>query len=423
MSRSAAKAQADKSKAPPRVTPPPPLEPEEEDIIPGCLTQSQWMDMLIQEEAEDVVGEIMAELMTAVMEGCYNVHIERQLTSFTAYWAKSYFIQILEHHLMCRDKGEDAVESVGTEDSEPRPITPDVWSEGCFPVIHGAAQSQAIGRKVTQKDNICQARGRPFPGANKQNDPMPQKSASPRPSESKISPSRSDVENICKEPRPLPKQTINSKKKINASWSPKLAPRTVLPPMSCSAEKMETKSENKLPSVSKHTARSSHQQKESKSIRKPDHTSLPNYWITPQYEILNNSTKAGKKRGLPKPPPVHNKLQTNTNGTLWNPANRSQPARPEDKIDVQQKRLSTIKDEETIARALRLDTMHLEKGVSVMDHHKTEVGPEHFKSQAQSAKLCPIQSDAVTSLFSVDQLTAGHPPQVTPLLWSKKFDL
>lgn len=79
MSRSTSKAQADKGKAPARVSPPPSQEPEEEDIIPGCLTQSQWMDMLVQEEAEDVVGEIMADLMTNVMEGCYNVHIERQV--------------------------------------------------------------------------------------------------------------------------------------------------------------------------------------------------------------------------------------------------------------------------------------------------------------------------------------------------------
>ncbi|XP_054630498.1 uncharacterized protein C2orf81 homolog [Dunckerocampus dactyliophorus] len=423
MSRSAAKAQADKSKAPPRVSPPPPLEPEEEDIIPGCLTQSQWMDMLIQEEAEDVVGEIMAELMTRVMEGCYAVHIEKQLVSFTAYWAKVYFIQALEHHLMCRDKGEDAMESVGTEDSEPRPITPDVWSEGCFQVIHGAPQSKTIVPKITQEDHVCQALGPSYPGTTQQNDPVPQMSISPKPSESKISPSRSVIENVCKEPSPLPKQNTYSKKKLKASLSPKLAPRAVLPAVSCSAEKRETKYENKLPSVSKRTAKSSHQQKETRSIRKPDHTSLPHYWITPQYEILNNSTKTGKKSRSSKPPAVHNKQQTDIMGTSRNPANRTQPAKPADKTDVQQRMLSTIKDEEMIARALRLDTMHLEKGVSLMNHQRTEVGPEELKPQAQSAKLWPIPSDAVTPLFSLDQLTTGRPPQVTPLLWSEKFGL
>ncbi|XP_061673554.1 uncharacterized protein C2orf81 homolog isoform X2 [Syngnathoides biaculeatus] len=142
MSRSTSKAQADKSKAPPRVSPPPSHEPEEEDIIPGCLTQSQWMDMLVQEEAEDVVGEIMADLMTKVMEGCYSVHIERQLSSFTAYWAKDYFIKTVEQKIMCRDRGEDSMELSATEDSEPIPITPDVWAEGCFPVIHGAPPSE-----------------------------------------------------------------------------------------------------------------------------------------------------------------------------------------------------------------------------------------------------------------------------------------
>lgn len=81
MPRSAAKSRADKTKrrSPVPVVTPPTQELEEEYIISGRFTKTQWMDMLNQEEADEAVGEIMDELMSRVMEGCLKVHIERQV--------------------------------------------------------------------------------------------------------------------------------------------------------------------------------------------------------------------------------------------------------------------------------------------------------------------------------------------------------
>ncbi|XP_061528234.1 uncharacterized protein C2orf81 homolog [Phycodurus eques] len=411
MSRSTSKAQADKGKAPPRVSPPPSHEPEEEDIIPGCLTQSQWMDMLVQEEAEDVVGEIMADLMSNVMEGCYSVHIQRQLPSFTAYWAKGYFIQTVEQKIMCRDRGEDAMELSVTEDSEPIPITPDVWAEGCFPVIHGAPPSEPESLQINQEADICEDLEPAHPEENQPNDFIPQNAESPEQAEEKISPSRRVGEKICKEPSVRQKQNTSTKKKLKASLPPKLSQGTVLPPMSCSAEKMETKGENKVPSGSKHATTSSQQPKETQTKRKLEHSSLPRHWITPQYEI-DKSTKSSMKNSTrqPKLVPVPRNQQTGTMGTSWNPANRDQP-----------ERLSPIKDEKMMARALRMDTIDLAKGVSLTDPQRIQIGPLQFKSQAQSAKLKPINSESVESPFPVNQLTTGRPPRVTQLLPSDKF--
>ncbi|XP_061673553.1 uncharacterized protein C2orf81 homolog isoform X1 [Syngnathoides biaculeatus] len=411
MSRSTSKAQADKSKAPPRVSPPPSHEPEEEDIIPGCLTQSQWMDMLVQEEAEDVVGEIMADLMTKVMEGCYSVHIERQLSSFTAYWAKDYFIKTVEQKIMCRDRGEDSMELSATEDSEPIPITPDVWAEGCFPVIHGAPPSEPESPQINQEADICEDLEPDLSEENQQNDLTPQTAESPVQSDEKISPREGVEDKIFKEPSVRPKQNTSTKKKLKVSFPPKLYQGTVLPPVSCSAEKIETKGENKLPSVSKLVITSSQQLKETQTIRKLEQSSLPRHWITPQYEI-DKSTKSSMKSSSRQSKLAQGprSQQTATLGTSWNPPNTDQP-----------ERLSPIKDERMMARALRMDTIDLAKGVSLTDPQRIQIGPLQFRSQAQSANLKPINSESVNSPFPVNQMTTGRPPRVTQLLPSDKF--
>ncbi|XP_005722401.1 uncharacterized protein C2orf81 homolog isoform X4 [Pundamilia nyererei] len=141
MPRSAPKPQTDKHRrrSSVQVISPAAQEQKGEDIIPGHLTRTQWTNMLLQEDADEAVGEILDELLRKVMKGCLDVYTESQ----------RYLTQIVEHQILCLDEGEGPVERSKTEDSEPVPPTSDAWAQGCVPVLihqqHLAAQEVAGG--------------------------------------------------------------------------------------------------------------------------------------------------------------------------------------------------------------------------------------------------------------------------------------
>lgn len=99
MPRSTAKFRVDKSARGPSVQPATPQAEEVEDIVPGRLTKTQWTDLSIQEDADDTVGEIMEELLSKVMEGCFEVYIKNQVNVETI--LPSYSTQLVITHTTC----------------------------------------------------------------------------------------------------------------------------------------------------------------------------------------------------------------------------------------------------------------------------------------------------------------------------------
>ncbi|XP_051279732.1 uncharacterized protein C2orf81 homolog [Dicentrarchus labrax] len=431
MPRSAAKSQADKRRcrSTVQVTPPPTQEVEVEDIIPGRLTQPQWMDMLIQEDADETVGEIMEELLSKVMEGCLKVYIERQLAPFSASWAESYLTQILEQRIVSLDEGEGPEEASKTEDSEPMPATSDAWAQGCVPVENASPRLHLASQ---QEVDIGQVPVQTEPSVKQQCNVMAQANSSPKTSEKQTSPRRPVRDKRYKLLSPRPSLNIDLEKKQQIILPPKPVPRKSLPPLSCSAEKQDVEGKNKTPSVSNRTTGSLHQHKDYQRIPRLDPSSLPRHFIFPQYEILdNNCAKPNSKKpsGQSKLEPRYNKKQTEWTVTSLKPLTSSQD-RPEKfqrrkDADLWQKKLSPYRHRRegmVSSGPLRLETMELAKGVSLLEPQAVDINSFKFKLPAPSTKLRLIQSDAAVPLFSVEQVTTGPPPQVTPLFQSENWD-
>ncbi|KAK2837400.1 hypothetical protein Q5P01_014612 [Channa striata] len=408
MSRLAAKSSADKNNALPsaQVTPPPMQELDY--IIPGRLTRAQWMDMLIHEEADEIVGEMMDEVLSRVMEGCLNVYVETQTVPFTVSWARSYITQILEQQIICPDVGDEAEEASKMEDLEPSPAIPDSWAQECVPVVTTPPLQQEAGSVhiSVQKEPVVNQPCRAVARAN----------SSPKHPAKETSTGRSVSDKYCKVLSPLPPRKTVQKKKLQVNVMPKPVPGKLLPSLSTS-EKKDLDLENKRRALSY----------QPKPIPKIDPATLPRHCVVPQYEIVDNSgQKLKKPGGLSKLQPKYNKKQTEWTATSPKPltSTKDQLAgfQRRHATDVFLKKSSpSTQRRESIASSgsLRLDKMVLAKGVSLLDPKEAEMNPVIFNSIDQSTNLRPIRSDVAVPLISADQITTGPPPKIIPLFESR----
>ncbi|XP_017715623.1 PREDICTED: uncharacterized protein C2orf81 homolog isoform X2 [Rhinopithecus bieti] len=117
---------------------PPTVPVPQVDIVPGRLSEAEWMALTALEEGEDVVGDILADLLARVMDSAFKVYVTQQCIPFTISQAREAMLQITEWRFLARDEGESAVAEDPTwgEDEEPSACTTDSWAQGSVPVLH-----------------------------------------------------------------------------------------------------------------------------------------------------------------------------------------------------------------------------------------------------------------------------------------------
>ncbi|CAH2299104.1 Hypothetical predicted protein [Pelobates cultripes] len=126
------KSRAEKS----RMTAVPVQPPVTVEIVPGRLTEEDWVSVVTGQDGEKCVLEILDSVLTRVMDQCHKVYLGRQMIPYTISQAKNAMIQIVEWTFVPRDEGENNLEMDITwqDHQEPHPSPSESWAQGCVPV-------------------------------------------------------------------------------------------------------------------------------------------------------------------------------------------------------------------------------------------------------------------------------------------------
>ncbi|KAM3611690.1 uncharacterized protein V6R79_022641 [Siganus canaliculatus] len=443
-----------------RLTRTPLQEVKEEDIISGCLSRAQWMDMLIQEEADETVGEILEEVLSNIMELCFNLDIERQLLPFSVSWAKSYLTQNIEQQILYLDEGERPEETSKTEDSEPQPTTADgLWVQECVPIYLPTSQLQATSQQdvgidempiqteptVHQQCYVLDQTNNSPELSKKQTEPslpkQPKKGtesrfskkskkesepSSPKQSGRETTGRRHAMDKLCRILSSSSSLQFSGNKTQHINLLSKPIPKKSLPTLPCLAEKkvVEVAGKNQTPSVTMHTSGSLYQRKDYQLIPKIKPSQLPQHSIFPQYEILDeNPTKTNSKKTpkLPKLGQRHNMHDVKSPpSSLNSPSHSKRKGEMFKRRNLADTESQTHRKEAMVSSGhLRLDTMELAEGVSLLEPQTAEMNNQILSPPVLTSNLRLIQSGPAVPLLSVAEVTAGPLPQVIPLLQSK----
>ncbi|KAM3831520.1 uncharacterized protein C2orf81 homolog [Vipera latastei] len=116
---------------------PPTVPVPQVEIVPGRLSEGEWLSLLAFEEAEDAVGDLLAALLDQALAGCYEVYLARQRVPYVIAQAREAMLQIAEWRFLARDEGESDVpaDPAWQEDEETAAAVPDSWAQGSVPLL------------------------------------------------------------------------------------------------------------------------------------------------------------------------------------------------------------------------------------------------------------------------------------------------
>ncbi|XP_071609167.1 uncharacterized protein C2orf81 homolog isoform X1 [Heliangelus exortis] len=125
--RAASRPRVERSRPPPAPTahPTAPRRPE-----------AEWARLLGTERGDGDVGDIVAELLDRVMEGCARASAQQQVVPATLGWARETLLLMAQMRFPARDEGDTEPGGVWQEDKEPDPPAADSWAQGFVPLMH-----------------------------------------------------------------------------------------------------------------------------------------------------------------------------------------------------------------------------------------------------------------------------------------------
>ncbi|XP_026532316.1 uncharacterized protein C2orf81 homolog [Notechis scutatus] len=139
---------------------PPTVPVPQVEIVPGRLTEGEWLSLLAYEDGEDVAGDILAALLDQALAECYKVYLARQCVPYVIAQAREAMLQIVEWRFLVRDGGESDVpaDPAWQEDEEPAASIPDSWAQGSVPLLQTVPSPEwEVGRtaKGPNRDSLA----------------------------------------------------------------------------------------------------------------------------------------------------------------------------------------------------------------------------------------------------------------------------
>uniref|UniRef100_A0A452HXV2 Uncharacterized protein n=1 Tax=Gopherus agassizii TaxID=38772 RepID=A0A452HXV2_9SAUR len=411
---------------------PPTVPIPQVDIVPGRLSESEWISLVTMEEGEDGVGDILEGMINQVMDECYKVYLARQCIPFTISQARDAILQIAEWRFLVRDEGEATVEEDTTwqEEEEPVACVTDSWAQGSVPVMRTSLtlfpQEREDPPRCQQPppQNCLLKRG----GSSLQSHPSPRICfpSQPRPPRPRPEKHTGPIEDCCTLPEESPQEDLGSLHQLL--------------PMSCSnLLKIQMGRPPNIKGVTYDEFGTVI------AMPKLDPARLPKCWIQPQVEVLDPDVEAKRQEVLRT---VSGRGQRSTKshsraaqgpglGELINAkllqdtgpmlsGGLAQAFCPSHADKRAQHLPSTGKSLEPSSHVFwkpsnLLDSIELAPGVAIRDSSSVKCGPHHGALYEEGeegvfqGKLRPIRPRVPLPTVAVEQLIRDHMPHVRPM--------
>ncbi|TPP39673.1 hypothetical protein FGIG_02974 [Fasciola gigantica] len=134
--------------------------PNTRSLFGGKLDESDWNELLDDEEVEQIASEYVHDLLNLVLEKAYKSYLSKQLIPFTVYQASEAILKLTELEFIEIDPGDCITSPTCLEDKVPPPCKIDSWAQGAMskrcelPVLQSTRTTENAKVIVTSTENV-----------------------------------------------------------------------------------------------------------------------------------------------------------------------------------------------------------------------------------------------------------------------------